>query len=1189
MASHEKSRFLRRFDRIWSQARRVQLVQALCWGILTVLAGLGLLAAADYWLEMSRPLRQTGLAVAVLASLGVAIGLVIQSLRKWQRTATAATIEEVFPQLGQRIRTTVQYGELSSEEIQHEGVVTTLVDALEEDTVKVAQPLPLDAVIPWKSLAVASLLAAVLGITLTAAAAFDWQWQTAAKRTFLGEEPYTRIYLEPGKDIAVREGESVVVQVIVEGRPGDHLIFESRRLDEENGQWRTDTIPLDSAIEVLDRQLVFEVPIDRVKHPLEYRVAAGSAQTDPYKVDVLYPLKIVKIQAAILPPAYTGIGEAIVEGGNISALVGSKANVQIELDRAPSTAWLELQKSVTRRNETPAEPEKVPLVIEGTKLSADLVVTTDQTYAVVAHSGDGMELPESKYRIRARQDEAPQVWFESPAEALEVHTLAELLMRIRVNDDFGISRAGIVFEVNNEEEYPLLNEDFQAVAEAAEEVETTGKISPKTRSTLEKVLPLEHFELTQQDSIMYYAFAEDIRPENPNRTETDLRFVDIRPFRRQYRVLPEMDGMPRMNQGPQLKSLEELIARQRYALNRTIQMSRKFERSGQADLSGVDNLIKFEGELAKSTRELAQGLIAMGVDETELLFQAETSMLAATDSLSAGSYDTATLQMRDALKNLIEGRNRLEVFIRKNRDRQLLAQLRQFDRLQQQKLRRPKSDEEEARQIAERLKELADREDFLYQTIASTTGGSGEPEPTAKGELNGGEPKKGDKPRESTSPEGSGKPIEDAEKQKDGENKSDKSSGEGDDEKEGSGGKMPSPQEIEDKQLDVALEAREIEKALGKLPKATDLAKERIANASKMAEDAASSLGRGAMQEAQNSIGEARQQFRELSEQVRALMAEEQADRIAAAQQMASELARQQQEFVDRLATPGEGGGQGQRRKEDEENKSGIGEEEQKKRDEEKRAGLGADAEEIADKAKTLQDVLGAAGKSDNPEDQTAAKKVEEIVGSIDLKSVVERLDRLPDQVKSGNMEDAKNNAGDGAERMESAAEQLASLHRVIVAPQVDELAKVEERITVLSEELDQLDTEPKVAGWHEDANDLLEDLDELGIDEKLRQEFIEEMKKAGWGNNLRNLGNGWVRTDGFYRAPGPYRVYLSRLQASVQSRMQELMLGDLLHSGDEPIPPQYQELVDKYYQVLVSSGKNRAPAKPAAEAQPKK
>src|SRR5829696_9058360 len=150
MSQDVQSRFLLRFDRIWAQARRVQLVQAICWGVLLALAGLGLLAAFDYAFELSHTLRVIGLSTVAVASAGVALGLVVASLRRWRRSATAATIEEVFPQLGQRIRTTVQFGEMSSAEIRHEGVATTLVTALEDDTVKLAQPLPLDAVIPWK-------------------------------------------------------------------------------------------------------------------------------------------------------------------------------------------------------------------------------------------------------------------------------------------------------------------------------------------------------------------------------------------------------------------------------------------------------------------------------------------------------------------------------------------------------------------------------------------------------------------------------------------------------------------------------------------------------------------------------------------------------------------------------------------------------------------------------------------------------------------------------------------------------------------------------------------------------------------------------------------------------------------------------------------------------------------------------
>jgi hypothetical protein len=291
---------------------------------------------------------------------------------------------------------------------------------------------------------------------------------------------------------------------------------------------------------------------------------------------------------------------------------------------------------------------------------------------------------------------------------------------------------------------------------------------------------------------------------------------------------------------------------------------------------------------------------------------------------------------------------------------------------------------------------------------------------------------------------------------------------------------------------------------------------------------------------------------------------------------MAAQLAQRQNDFKDKLANPEGSGGIGKPKEEDE---AGLSEEEKKRRAEEeqeaeekRQQGLGADAQELAEKAKTLADVLGAASGSDKPEDQAAAEKIKAIAGELDLSSVIERMQKLPDQVGKGENEDAKATAGDGAERMEAAAEQLAALHRVIVAPQVDELAKVEEKITVLTDELDELDTETKVAGWHNDANDLLDELDKAGVSEEQRKEFEQEMKRVGWGNTNERKEN-WVLVDGLFRSPASYRMHLLRLQSAVQARIQELMLGDLLDSSDEPIPPQYQDLVDKYYRVLSNRG----------------
>ena len=318
-------------------------------------------------------------------------------------------------------------------------------------------------------------------------------------------------------------------------------------------------------------------------------------------------------------------------------------------------------------------------------------------------------MPENKYRIRVRQDQPPQVSFESPDDAIEVHALAELPMRVRLRDDYGLSKAGVVFQINNEQEVPLIAQDFAAVVAAANEVATTGKVSPTTQAALEKVLPLEYFELTQKDSVMYFAFAEDNRPDQPQRTETEMRFIDIRPFKRTYQVV-DPDPMPGMGGGSGLKSLSELIQRQRHALNRTMQIEKRATYGQTPDASTLDQLMTFEKDLAGSVRETAEGLVARGFDDVELFYQAETAMLAAVDSLSVGKWENATLQMKDALKALIEARENLQIQIMKNPDPARLAALRQFDRLQAQKLRRPKTDKEEARELIRRLEELIGQE-----------------------------------------------------------------------------------------------------------------------------------------------------------------------------------------------------------------------------------------------------------------------------------------------------------------------------------------------------------------------------------------------------------------------------------------------------------------------------------------------
>jgi hypothetical protein len=774
--------FLKRFQSLWMRRRRVEIGQAAAWTALAGVLMFCLLAALDYALELRLTTRTVFLFCAAASVLTVGGRSAWRAWRRGSRPTTASELEETFPELGQSVRTTVEFGEKSEEAIRSQGVKGTLVSALAQQTDDRTRPLELDVVVPARRLwAVTAGVALVTAVVATLSSA-DWQWRTAAGRVLLQNQPYRSLQVEPGS-ITVDEGSPVEIAVALIGRTDRDVTLLTRSSEEPDAEWTEQSLePVDSnrsdknpdagapgrTDETTGRPRAnYLARFDRMTQPLEYRVVAGDVASDPFRIDIRRPVRIQQISVSLAPPEYTQLPATTVTDGNFSGLDGTLASLQIAFDKPVRSASIVFAaKKSGNSAEPPAEPEKVALTLrpaEGgppnpsTSLIAatDFPLVEDRNYSVLAEAEDGTRLPENKYRIRVRHDQAPQVSFESPSDGVEVHSLAELPMRVRVNDDYGLTKAGVVFQVNNEQEIPLLAEDFAAVVDAAKEVAETGVLSPKTQSTLERLLPLEHFGLTQKDSVMYFAFAEDNLPGSPQRTETDMRFIDIRPFKRQYQVFDPDPNDGGMNMGgPGLKSLEQLIQMQRFGLNRTLQIEKKAKVGRTPDPTTLDQLMEFETDLASNVRGTAQGLEARGFDDTQLFYQAEAAILQAVDSLSVGKWENATLQMRDALKLLIEQRDRTIESIRKNPDPSRLAQLRAFDRQQAQKLRRPKTDKEEARELIERLEALISQESAVSTSVIETEGATGaeSPDPSAEEPVEPPKPQvpAGESPKSST-------------------------------------------------------------------------------------------------------------------------------------------------------------------------------------------------------------------------------------------------------------------------------------------------------------------------------------------------------------------------------------------------------------------------------------------------------
>ena len=228
------------------------------------------------------------------------------------------------------------------------------------------------------------------------------------------------------------------------------------------------------------------------------------------------------------------------------------------------------------------------------------------------------------------------------------------------------------------------------------------------------------------------------------------------------------------------------------------------------------------------------------------------------------------------------------------------------------------------------------------------------------------------------------------------------------------------------------------------------------------------------------------------------------------------------------------------------------------------------DHERLVESARTLEDWLKAISDMERTGNPEAIKQVRQIMSDGAVTVTVKRMERLGDVLVAGRWRDAKFEARDIAERLEAVSQKLDVLHRTIVAPRLEELMAAEQRAAELQGKLDRLDSEMKITEWHREADGLVRDLQKASAAGDAGDALLGAMRDAGWGNFAG--GWHWAWHDGHYGAPGPYYESLRLLIEELQGQAQELLLSDLVATRDEAVPPEYKEMVERYYKVLAAA-----------------
>ena len=732
-------------------------------------------------------------------------------------------------------------------------------------------------------------------------------------------------------------------------------------------------------------------------------------------------------------------------------------------------------------------------------------------------------------------------------------------MRIQVADDYGITEAGIVFQLGDDEDF-VLKEWF---------VEEGVDIASTTRLKLEEVLPLESFSLTERDFVSYYAYAIDNRGDSPQRVESDMRYIDIRPLRQLY---SEFDPPPANGGNPQQRlrvSLSEL-----FLINRTRRLVRTGNSSMSVKLGTIDRMVESQSELAGLVRFLAEFLISRGNDDVEALNQAEFAMLQAADSLAAGSFDLALIQENDALLALAEARRTLDIALAKRLTPQQQRALARFNQQMRQKLRRDRPKTE--RQIVDSLKQIAAQQNQLGQmasAMQNQKNPNGKSSQNMSGQGQGGasgmkqtdaDQQESADAKPASTPDGSETPNDappegepsDAAKTSDG---NDMPVDEDDPDQTGESSE-PTMEEQQDRlyerQIDLVERLLALEEELTQRLSESELMAERMENA----KDAFDKLATQARERQYDGYGDGSQDtaelLREISMQLDALQAAEAVGRVSSIRDMTTSMANMENELSRMLG----GGGQSE---------STTDSKEMKRL-----------ASRLKARAETIEDVLKAPVEVGDVETSEVNDQLEKFVEETDFldqlsasKETAGEIAELDENPKSA---DGARDATERAQEYAAAAIVLDELYQQLVTPRLAQLRAMEARASQLAKNLKgggnggepQEDKEAKAA-----LAQLKQELEKQGMKELaelLDQQQTPDDEIARMSANTSTTSNSQSKSPQW--SPSANQTNFVRATMVVQAlreRIQETILLEISADRDAAVPAEYENAVDGYFRTI--------------------
>jgi hypothetical protein len=442
-------------DKINSLARKMallRLTRSIAVTALILVVSAGLIWAADYWLNLPRGVRFGMLGGWFVLALAGIIRCAKNLSHKADADALAALIEQEYPNLAERLLTSVELTEAA--ENAHGS--RTLIELLVRETEIRASSLNFLQAAPEKpTFRLAAIAVGIAALMFVPAAVWPHSYSQQVKRFFLPWQktivPY-EIATNPG-DYAIARGQSLILTANVRAIGDADSMPNSASLIMIGADGKRVRLGMKS-----DQPQVFFVKINSVNDSFRFTVESGEAVSAEHQVTAVDPVQLTADSPiiTITPPAYAQKAvetKAITGLGDFSALQHGKLAFQFRFTKAAQNAVLEW--STASDAEKPGQTakkvrHKLQLSNDGQSAKIELPVIKSGRFNLVLEAEHEIrtELPPQSLNVLLDHQPAFVKVSGTTEQLRSVNAVETVPLDLTLADDYGLDKAEIEYRVN---------------------------------------------------------------------------------------------------------------------------------------------------------------------------------------------------------------------------------------------------------------------------------------------------------------------------------------------------------------------------------------------------------------------------------------------------------------------------------------------------------------------------------------------------------------------------------------------------------------------------------------------------------------------------------------------------------------------------------------------------------------------